>query len=336
MAGRRTLIALLAVLMAAPCGAQEWARKMFETTSHDYGTVARGAKSEFRFVLTNIYKEDAHISSVRASCGCVTPEIVTKDAFKTWEKAEIVAKFNTRTFIGQRRATITVTFDKPFYAEVQLQISGYIRTDVVVDPGQVDLGEIDRGEGAEKTVKITYAGRSDWKILEVKSPNDSLESEVIEKSRANGRVAYELKVRLKDDAPSGLIEDQLTLVTNDRRAPQFPVIVQGRVVADVTLSPSQLYLGAVKQGEVVSKQLVVRGREAFKVLSVECEDSRFQFTIPDEAKTVHMIAVKFEAGTSGGKISQKLRVRTDANEQDWLECQVLGTVSTGATVTSSR
>ena len=35
---------------------------------------------------------------------------------------------------------MTVTIDKPFHAEVQLQVHGYIRTDVVVDPGQVALG----------------------------------------------------------------------------------------------------------------------------------------------------------------------------------------------------
>ena len=60
---------LLATMISPPLCAQEWARKMFETTTHDFGSVARGAKAEYEFVLSNIYLEDVHIASVRSSCG---------------------------------------------------------------------------------------------------------------------------------------------------------------------------------------------------------------------------------------------------------------------------
>ena len=49
---------------------------------------------------------------------------------KTYEKGAIVATFNTNSFHGQRGATLTVIIDKPFYAEVQLHVRGYIRSDV--------------------------------------------------------------------------------------------------------------------------------------------------------------------------------------------------------------
>ena len=79
--------------------AQEWAIKMFNVTSHDFGPVARGAKCEFRFQIKNIYEEDAHISSVKSSCGCTTPQL-TKNDLKTFQTAEVVAEFNTRDFLG--------------------------------------------------------------------------------------------------------------------------------------------------------------------------------------------------------------------------------------------
>ena len=54
---------------------QDWARKMFDdTTTHDFGVVARGAKAEHRFVIENIYEEDAHIKSVTSSCQCSKPQ----------------------------------------------------------------------------------------------------------------------------------------------------------------------------------------------------------------------------------------------------------------------
>ena len=49
------LIAAASLLAAAPVEAQEWARKMFPVTSHNFGTVAKGSKTEYRFVFRNIY-----------------------------------------------------------------------------------------------------------------------------------------------------------------------------------------------------------------------------------------------------------------------------------------
>src|SRR6202012_133635 len=97
---------------------------MFADKSHDFGSVARAAKVEYAFVITNPYKEDIHISSVRSSCGCTSPGI-SKDTLKAGEKGAITAEFNTRAFSGQRGARVTVTIDKPMYAEVQLQVHGY-------------------------------------------------------------------------------------------------------------------------------------------------------------------------------------------------------------------
>ena len=95
---------LVVLLLAAPCAAQEWADKMFETRSHDFGTIARAAKAEFAFELTNLYLEDVHIASVRASCGCTTPRI-EKETLKTYEKGAIIAHINSESFLGRQGAT---------------------------------------------------------------------------------------------------------------------------------------------------------------------------------------------------------------------------------------
>ena len=70
---RSILLALsLATLTAFPASAQKWAKEMFETTSHDFGKIAKGAKAEYEFVVTNIYMGNVHIASARPSCGCTS------------------------------------------------------------------------------------------------------------------------------------------------------------------------------------------------------------------------------------------------------------------------
>lgn len=305
--------------------AQEWAVKMFDSTSHDFQTVARGAKAVHRFKVKNLYEEDCHISGVRSSCGCTSP-LVTKADLKTFEVGEIVAEFNTRLHQGYKSATVTVSFDRPFPAEVQLNVSGFIRSDVVLTPGSVDLGAVDFGAGTEKKISVTYAGRPDWKIVDAKTANPHFEVELIPTTRNAGRVSYDMLVRLTKDAPPGYIKDQLILVTNDEKGSELPVDIEGRVVAAFTVSPASLFMGVVHPGQQVTKQLVVRGKKPFKITSVECKDSSFSIQPSDETKTVHLVPVLFTAGDKPGKITQQISIHTDQGDEAVATCTAFAQV----------
>jgi hypothetical protein len=311
----RNSFALLAcLLLAGPvASAQDWAVKMFNTTSHDFGTVARGAKTQFRFQVKNIYEEDAHIREVSSSCGCTTPQL-TKSDLKTFESAEVVADFNTRDFLGHKSATLKVIFDRPFAAEVQLHVAGFIQGEVMVQPPALDLGTVDVGKGAERKLNVTYVGRENWKIVDVKTLDPHFEVEISELARGPGKISYELLVRLTEDAPVGFIKDQLILVTSDARAQELPVDMQGRVISDITISPSQLFIGVVHPGQKVTKKLVVRGKKPFKIIDVKCPDKSFEIDPPKEARAVHLIPVVFTAGDDPGRIAQKISLMTDQGE----------------------
>lgn len=298
---------------------------MFKTTSHDFGSVARGAKAEFAFEFENIFEEDVHVASVRSSCGCTSPTITKRD-LKTFEKSQIIAKYNTRAFLGQRGATVTVVFDKPYYAEVQLKVSGYIRSDVVFDPGEVNFGEVDQDAPAEQTIKVNYAGRSDWRITDVRSANEHFEVELNETQRSAGRISYDMLVRLKSGAPAGFFQDQLTIVTDDARLKTVPLLVQGSVLSPLTVSPASLFLGVLEPGQSVTKQLIVRGKRPFKVLKVSCGDGCFTFKEPNEQPNqIHFIPVTFTA-EQGGKVAQQITIETDLGNGAVANCTATATV----------
>jgi hypothetical protein len=263
--------AILVVLCPSSLFAQEWAEKMFKVLKHDFGTVARGADVEHRFEVQNIYEETVHIASVRTSCGCTSPTLENQ-TIQTWGKGYVVAKFNTRTFRGQHGATLTVTIDKPFPAEVQLRVEGNIRGDVVFHPGAIRFANVDQGSEHEQKVRVSYAGRSDWKI-------------------------------------------ELIVVTSDRNNSRIPLDVEGTIVPEISVSPNQLVLGEVEQGAEVTKRLVVKGKNPFRITSVECENDSFTFEAGDEAKSVHIITVKFRADRDPGKVQEAIRIVTDRGEK---------------------
>jgi hypothetical protein len=313
---RKAALLLSVVLLASSSAfGQNWARKMFTVTSHDFGSVARGAKAEFRFPVANVFGEDIHVASVRSSCGCTLTR-VEKSLLKPGEKGAIVAALNTRAFYGHRGATLTVTFDRPYYAEMQMQVKAYIRPDVVIHPGSVQLGRIDHQQPAEAKVTIDYAGRGDWRILGVASSNPHLSAELVEEQRRHGRVKYSLLVRLDGETPIGYVRDYVTLTTSDRRAARVPLLVEGQVASvamAVTVSPPSLFIGVVEPGQKVTKRLVVRSAKPFRIVAIRCTDAHFQFEVPqtDTAKSVHLVPVTFVAGETTGKITQTIRIETD-------------------------
>ena len=321
---------LMVVLVAtSPVAAKEWAQKMFAVKTHDFGHVARGAKTEYAFELQNLYEEDVHIAAVRTSCGCTTPTI-TKDTLKTWEKGAILATFNTRSFQGDRKATITVVIDKPYYAEVQLNVAGFIHADVDFQPGSINFGEVPAGQAMEQTVTVTRNGATNWQIADVQSANENLEVELSDPIRQPGRTTYNMLVRLKGDAAPGYIQDSLMLVTNDRNMPQVPIAVEGRIVPPLTVSPSSLYLGAVAPGQTVTKQLVVRAKTPFRITNIACEDGAFQFKVADQPRAVHLVPVTFTAPTSPGDIERMIEIQTDLPSGGVATCIARGSIKENA------
>ncbi|HYO25799.1 MAG TPA: DUF1573 domain-containing protein [Lacipirellulaceae bacterium] len=322
------MFAALLSAVASQAAAQEWAQKMFNVLDHDFGTVARGADTVFRFEVTNLYKQDMTLTGVRSSCGCTSPTIEGGPTIKTHEKAYIAARFNTRTFVGQKGATLTVTLGAPYFAEVQLHVHGNIRSDVVFNPGAIDFGDVNEGEPAERRVAVEYAGRTDWEIVDVMNENDNFAVELVEKARSPGRVSYELGVTLKAGLPAGRVKDQLTVVTNDSRPEnqRIPLFVSGHVRPEFSVTPELLVLGEIEPGKATTKRIVVRGREPFKITNVSCGEDCLEFKHDDQARAVHFVEVTFRAGEEPGKLQTPIRIVTDRGEGRAATCVASATV----------
>jgi hypothetical protein len=290
---------------------QDWARKMFETTKHEFGVVAKDSKTTYDFVFVNKYVEDVHVASVRASCGCTTPIIVNRDV-KTWEKGVIRAQFNTDRFTGQRGATITVTFDRPFFAEVQLRVDGYIRSDLVFNPGQVEFATVDQGVPSTKEIEVVSFGKSNWKIQDVRSVSEYLSVQILDEKRQNGKVTYRLGVNLKDDAPAGYLQNQLTIVTNDPSITNVPIVVSARVQPSLTVSPQSLYLGDLQPGEVSTKNLVVKSKAPIRIAEIVCDNQRCTFKFdPQKLAQLHVVPVTLTGSEQPGKVLERVVVRIE-------------------------
>jgi len=255
---------------------QAWLRQMFKNqTNHDFGDVQLGDVPEHRFQFENVFNETFHIQSINSSCGC-TIATASKTTLKTWEKGEIVCKFNTPAVgTGFKQATITVKFDRPYRAEMQLSVKGNIVTGVSLEPKSIDFGQVAENNLPVRKVQLRSSGNPNFRIRDVKSVFKHISVQIKETSRTNGMVSYDIITKLKDTVPKGFTQDQLYLVVEEGRnfdgtpkLTQVPLPFNAKVTSALQLSPEILSLGPLAPGETVKKKVFLKSDKPFYVSDV--------------------------------------------------------------------
>ena len=104
---RKAILALVALAVTASTApAQGWAEKMFKDgSSHDFGSVPRGAQLFHRFTITNIYAVRMEITAVKSGCGCVSAT-AAKRVLEPRESTTIDVNMDARRFTGPKTVAV--------------------------------------------------------------------------------------------------------------------------------------------------------------------------------------------------------------------------------------
>jgi hypothetical protein len=315
---RRALIALILILVLgssdpAPADNKAWADKLFQgNTSHDFGSVPRGAQLSYRFPLTNIYATELHIVTIRASCGCTTVTPATK-VLKPRQTSYIDIFMDTRKFTGPKAVTIYLTVGPDYISTATLRVTANSRADVVFNPGQVNFGVVSPGQTPKQTIDVEYAGVLPWKVTEVVKTSAPFNVTVEELYRRPGQVGYRATVALKADAPAGPLHHQLQLRTNDKESPLLPILVEGTVQAPLTVVPGTVAMGDLRVNEVKTQRVVVRGTKPFRITAIDGLGDGLTAPLPSKTATVHFITIQYQPGKTGS-LSKQLQVKTDLDQ----------------------
>lgn len=288
-----------------------------ELKEHDFGVVARASKQSHVFEFENTLGTDLYLTSIRASCGCTKPQILTSHV-KAGETAKIDTVFDTLNFFGERGATVTLTLQKGETVlesgEIQFSVKGNIRRDVVLTPGDVRFDNVRVSEESRRSIRLQYAGNYRWKIEEVKSTNPNITVTVneVERDPHIGRVVYDLVVNLNGKQPAGSINEFLNVVTNDEKTTGMPINVSAKVSPLIEASPVQL--GVVNKGQSVKKKLILHSTEAFEIKEIKSLDSRIKFEPADGEKTLHILTYTLDTSVPG-QISEDVSIVTSDQGQ---------------------
>ena len=319
------LVFVICILGAASVSnAQEWTRKMFSEFSKDFGEVQLGEVPEYRFTIQNIYDEDIKIRSIRSSCGC-TIATASKNVLKTWEKGEIICKFNTPAVgPGFKQATVTVEFGAPYVGECKLTVSGTIVAGGVrFSPKSIDFGSVTASKLPVKKIMLSSSGNPYFRVHDIKSTFQHIKVQVRETARANGLVQVEMSTQLKDTVPSGFNQGELYVIVEDdyrRKAAngqkilrQIPLKFNANLVSEFRVAPEVLSLGPIPPGKKVVQKVFLTSSRPFRLMDVRCKSEAFKVDASKDSKKVHIIEVTYKGEDKPGRHECELTFYTDLN-----------------------
>jgi hypothetical protein len=292
-----------------------WTDGLFPENRHDFGMVPRGVKVKHDFQLVNRLAEPINILNLRPSCGCTSGR-ANASVVGPGQTATIEAEMDTRNYVGLKATVLYVSLMTASgrEAEVGLGVTSTILSDIVLNPGSIDFGTINRRQTPSQVLTIERINGAGWRFNRMVSASRSINAQLVETKREGAAVTYTLYVSLKGDAPAGRIRDEIHLLSNDAETPSIPVLVTAWIRGELTAAPSILTLGQIHSSAGAQGRFVVRASRPFAIRSIEGTGDGFSVSPPDgKRQSAHIVAVAYRPaeGTTVGDIRRVFRVYTD-------------------------
>jgi hypothetical protein len=203
--------------------------------------------------------------------------------------------------------------------------AGPVRANVVVDQPVHDFGTVERGTPVEHVFRLRNTGRAPIRVDQVKGTCACTVGVATGEPVAPGDEAW-VTMHLETDRLAGRTTKTATVYTNDPDTPAVPVTLTGAVLADLLIQPTAVYLGHVRQGAVVRKELVVtagRPGGTDTITDIATAPPYVKAWVADGGQRV---IVELTADGPVGRFSDDLVLKTSSAGQPTLTVKVLGTI----------
>lgn len=244
-----------------------------------------------------------------------------------------------RTAYG--RLTEDVLFPPPIEGPSQMPSGG--SPHITVDNEHYDFGVLENGEEGEHSFVISNDGGSNLQIelLEISCKCTSADLAEGRKVDIKPGDNFEVKLSWHANSNTGQFRQAAKLATNDPRRPQLHLIVTGKVVKGVVVTPPFFHLvgmstGQAYEGEIQihsyrSKDFQVSGYELTGGTKPELFDISHEPVEVDQEKYPGVLAavklkLKIKPGLPIGTVSQPLLVRTNDVRKPELSLVIAGIV----------
>jgi hypothetical protein len=136
----------------------------------DYGTVPKGDKLDWAFVVKNTGDADLQIISAKPGCGCTVADF--DKVVKPGETGKVTAHVDTTAFAGPIAKTVTLETNDPSTPTAQLTLHAIVKPYVEAYPAGFVRFNMLQGDTDSQSVTLYSEEDEPFQIVKVESPVD--------------------------------------------------------------------------------------------------------------------------------------------------------------------
>ena len=258
---------LVVLLPLALVGSAARADLRFTQPAADVGDVRSGTPLTQRYEFVNEGPESVQIVNVRASCGCMKPDL-NQRSFGPGEQGSLVVEVNTLSQPpGPNTWLVQVSYDAGgSQRDAVLQLKARLTCEISVQPAAMTIFT----DKAVRHEVIVFDRRpKPLGVTAVQTSSPKLKAQVAEQYKdMQARWVRKVRMEVAEDYPEGRHEEVLSIYTDDPGYSELriPVTVVKRPRQRVTATPSTVTLQAPPGQPVPSRIVLLRDAENGEVL----------------------------------------------------------------------
>ncbi|MDO8585612.1 MAG: DUF1573 domain-containing protein [Armatimonadota bacterium] len=156
-----TYLAVSSIAHGAPCVS-------VEKTTLDAGDLPFASAITAAFKFSNTGDQELVVQGVDATCDC-TKATVGKSRLQPGESSTVEVKFQSAGVTGAFQKSVLLRTNDQRNPSITLQLVGQVLPVAALSPEEVDIGSVSRGTVLDKTVTVTPANSSAFKVVSVES-----------------------------------------------------------------------------------------------------------------------------------------------------------------------
>lgn len=311
----------------------------------DFGTIPKGDKLDWTFVVKNTGDADLMILAARPSCGCTVADF--DKVIKPGDSGKVTAHVDTTNFAGPIAKAVTIDTNDPSTPSAQLTIHAVVKPYVEAYPAGFVRFNLLQGDTDVQTVTL-YSEESDpFEVVKVESPEKwiKVDTKKIDDTTAlvpnvgrAGQAQYRINITAGGpDAKIGPIADKIHIVTNSKHTPDYWLSVSGVIRPPFRVEPSGVNFGEVTPNDTAATRTVVlrsnnlRAPESFVVSKAESDVPGVTANVkPTNNKGEYEVTLQVAPSAKPGDVNGDVKIYTNDKLNPVVTVPVKGTIK-GAT-----
>lgn len=315
----------------------------------DFGTVAKGEKLEWSFLVKNTGTADLEIIAAKPTCGCTVADF--DKLIKPGMTGKVSAHVDTTAFAGPINKGITLETNDPTTPTAQVTITAVVKPFVEAYPAGFVRYSLLQGDVDKQSVVLYSDETEPFEILKVESPQDWIKVEAkkneglerLPNLGREGQNQYKIEFTVGGpDAKVGPIAEKVRVLTNSKHQAEYWVSVSGVIRPPFRVEPTALNFGEVAPNDTAATRTItlrsnnLKTPESFLVTNVESTVPGVVVAfVPTANKGEFQVTVQVDREAKAGALDGTVMIQTNDKVHPVVTIPVKGIVKTASVASSA-